>query len=55
MENETQQEQKFTEQETQAINVLLQAVQVANKKGAFELDEAVVIGNAKNFIQKIIE
>jgi hypothetical protein len=55
MENEKQQEQKFTEQETQALNVLIQAVQVANKKGSFELDESVVIGNAKNFLQKIIE
>jgi hypothetical protein len=55
MENETKQEQKFTEQEIQALNVLIQAVQVANRKGSFELDESVVIGNAKNFLQKIIE
>jgi len=55
MAKEKEQENAFSEQEKQALNVLIQAVQIATKRGAFELDDAVAIGNAKNIIQKLIE
>ena len=45
----------INEQEKQALGVLIQAVKIATNKGAFELDDAVVIGNAKNILQGLIE
>ena len=45
----------INEQEKQALGILIQAVKIATNKGAFELDDAVVIGNAKNLLQGFIE
>tara|TARA_R110000851_G_scaffold80063_1_gene176344 strand:- start:327 stop:497 length:171 start_codon:yes stop_codon:yes gene_type:complete len=45
----------INKQEKQALGVLIQAVKIATNKGAFELDDAVVIGNAKNVLQGLIE
>ena len=45
----------INKQEQQALGVLIQAVKIATNKGAFELDDAVVIGNAKNVLQGLIE
>jgi precorrin isomerase len=42
-------------QEQQALGVLIQAVKIATNKGAFELDDAVVIGNAKSVLQGLIK
>jgi hypothetical protein len=41
----------ISDQQKQALNVLIQAVKIATNKGAFELDDAIVIGNAKNVLQ----
>ena len=41
-------------QEKQALDILIKAVKIAQNKGAFELDDAVVIGNAKNVLQGLI-
>jgi hypothetical protein len=48
-------QQAFSEQEKQALGVLIQAVKIATNKGAFELDDAIVIGNAKNVLQGLIK
>ena len=45
----------INEQEKQALGILIQAVKIATNKGAFDLDDAVVIGNAKNVLQGLIE
>tara|TARA_R110000850_G_C9646009_1_gene433838 strand:+ start:17 stop:187 length:171 start_codon:yes stop_codon:yes gene_type:complete len=45
----------INKQEQEAIDVLIQAVKIATNKGAFELDDAIVIGNAKNILQGLIE
>mgnify|MGYP003656604001 CR=1 FL=1 len=45
----------INEQEKQALGVLIQAVKIATNKGAFELDDAIVIGNAKNVLQGLIK
>ena len=45
----------FSEKEKQALGVLIQAVKIATNKGAFELDDAIVIGNAKNILQELIK
>ena len=41
-------------QEKQALDILIKAVKIAQNKGAFELDDAVIIGNAKNVLQGLI-
>tara|TARA_R110000823_G_C15514428_1_gene454753 strand:+ start:232 stop:411 length:180 start_codon:yes stop_codon:yes gene_type:complete len=41
----------ISEQQKQALNVLIQAVKIATNKGAFELDDAILIGNAKNVLE----
>jgi len=41
--------------EQKALGVLIQAVKIATTKGSFELDDAVVIGNAKNIMEKLIK
>tara|TARA_R110000772_G_scaffold57367_2_gene129974 strand:+ start:415 stop:603 length:189 start_codon:yes stop_codon:yes gene_type:complete len=41
-------------QEKKALDILIKAVKIAQNKGAFELDDAVVIGNAKNVLQGLI-
>tara|TARA_R110000764_G_scaffold138326_2_gene226154 strand:- start:322 stop:504 length:183 start_codon:yes stop_codon:yes gene_type:complete len=45
---------QLTEQESQSLNVLIQAVKIATKAGTFELDDAVVIGTAKKNLEKLI-
>tara|TARA_R110000850_G_scaffold263053_1_gene391812 strand:+ start:36 stop:224 length:189 start_codon:yes stop_codon:yes gene_type:complete len=45
----------INEQEKQALGVLIQAVKIATNKGAFDLDDAFVIGNAKNILQGLIK
>jgi hypothetical protein len=40
--------------EVQALSVLIQAVKIATKLGSFELEDAVVIGNAKSILEKLI-
>ena len=42
-------------QEQEALSVLIQAVKIATNKGAFELDDAIVIGNAKNILKTLIK
>ena len=42
------------DQEKKALDILIKAVKIAQNKGAFELDDAVVIGNAKNVLQGLI-
>jgi|TARA_R110000772_G_scaffold241116_1_gene353399 hypothetical protein len=44
-------ESLINDQQKQALNILIQAVKVATNKGAFELDDAIVIGNAKNLLE----
>ncbi len=41
----------ISNQEKQALGVLIQAVKIATNKGAFELDDAIVIGQAKNVLE----
>ena len=41
-------------QEKQALDILIKAIKIAQSKGAFELDDAVIIGNAKNVLQGLI-
>jgi len=43
------------ENEQKALDVLIQAVKIATTKGCFELDDAVVVGNAKNIMEKLIK
>jgi hypothetical protein len=38
-------------QEKQALIVLIKAVKIATNKGAFELDDAIVIGQSKNVLE----
>ena len=45
----------INEQEKQALGILIQAVKIATNKGAFDLDDAFVIGNAKNILQGLIK
>ena len=45
---------ELTEQEVQALSVLIQAVKIATKSGTFELEDAVVIGNAKSILEQLI-
>ena len=45
----------ISDQEKQALNILIQAVKVGTNKGAFELDDAIVIGNAKNILEILIK
>ena len=45
----------INKQEQQSLGVLIKAVKIANNKGAFELDDAIVIGNAKNLLQPLIK
>ena len=41
--------------ERDALGILIQAVKIAQNKGAFELDDAIHIGNAKNTLQILIK
>jgi hypothetical protein len=43
----------INDQEKQALIVLIKAVKIAQNKGAFELDDAIVIGNAKNILESL--
>ena len=40
--------------EKQSLETLITAIKIAQSKGAFELDDAVIIGNAKNVLQGLI-
>ena len=42
-------------QEKKGLDILIQAVKIAQKKGVFELDDAIHIGNAKNVLQGLIK
>ena len=42
-------------EQKQALNVLIQAVKIATTKGSFELDDAIVIGNAKNIVEGLLK
>jgi hypothetical protein len=46
---------QLTEQESSALSVLIQAVNIANKVGAYELDDAVVIGSAKKQLETLLK
>jgi hypothetical protein len=48
-------ESVLSDQQKQALNVLIQAVNISAKNGVFELDDAVVIGNAKNLLKDLLE
>ena len=39
----------------QAVRILIQAVRLANKKGAFELEESATIGSAKNALEELLK
>jgi hypothetical protein len=41
----------ISSQEKQALDILIQAVKIATKYGAFELEDAIVIGQAKNVLE----
>lgn len=45
---------QLTEQESQSLEILIQAVRIATKSGTFELEDAVVIGTAKGNLEKLI-
>lgn len=45
---------QLTEQESQSLEILIQAVKIATKSGTFELEDAVVIGTAKGNLEKLI-
>ena len=46
----------INEQEQQALGILIQVVKIATKECTiFELDEAIVIGNAKNLLKGLIK
>ena len=45
------QTQQF-ENATQAVNVLLQGVQLAQKRGAYELNEAAILAAATTYLTK---
>lgn len=45
----------ITDQEKQALGILIQAIKVAQNKGSFELDDAIVIGQAKNVLEVLIK
>lgn len=45
---------QLTEQESQSLEILIQAVKIATKSGTFELEDAVVIGMAKGNLEKLI-
>tara|TARA_R110000782_G_scaffold109071_2_gene197860 strand:+ start:714 stop:899 length:186 start_codon:yes stop_codon:yes gene_type:complete len=45
----------ISNQEQQALGILIHAVKIATNKGAFELDDAIIIGNAKNVLQSLIK
>ena len=46
---------QLTAQEAQALSILIQAVKIATKLGSFELEDAVVIGNSKSVLEKLIQ
>ena len=46
---------QLTAQEAEAVWVLIQAVKIATKLGSFELEDAVVIGNSKSVLEKLIQ
>tara|TARA_R110000744_G_scaffold358628_1_gene465713 strand:- start:146 stop:331 length:186 start_codon:yes stop_codon:yes gene_type:complete len=46
---------QLTDQESQSLSILIQAVKIATKGGAFEIEDAVVIGTAKNNLEKLIK
>jgi hypothetical protein len=46
---------QLTAQEAEAVRVLIQAVKMATKLGAFEIEDAVVIGNSKSVLEKLIQ
>ena len=45
---------QLTEQESQSLSILIQAVRMATKAGAFQIEDAVVIGTAKINLEKLI-
>lgn len=45
----------ISDQEKQALSILIQAIKVAQNKGSFELDDAIVIGQAKNVLEVLIK
>lgn len=45
---------QLTEQESQSLEILIQAVKIATKSGTFELEDAVIIGTAKGNLEKLI-
>ena len=45
----------LSEEQQRALSIIIQSVEIATKQGAFSLDDAVVIGNAKNFLQELIK
>jgi len=45
---------QLTEQESQSLEILIQAVRIATKSGTFEIEDAVVIGTAKVNLEKLI-
>tara|TARA_R110000803_G_C11762385_1_gene294109 strand:- start:55 stop:234 length:180 start_codon:yes stop_codon:yes gene_type:complete len=42
------------DQEKKALDILIKAAYIGQEKSAFNLDEAIIIGNAKNVLQGLI-
>jgi hypothetical protein len=39
----------------QALDILIQALKIATKAGTFEMDDVVIIGGAKNLMERLID
>jgi len=48
-------DEQLNDQQKQALNILIQAVKIATTKGCFELDDAIVIGYAKNIVESLLK
>lgn len=45
---------QLTEQESQSLEILIQAVKISTKSGTFELEDAVVVGTCVKNLEKLI-
>jgi hypothetical protein len=51
----TPKETHLSESEVSSLEVLIQAVQMATKVGAFSIEDAVVVGTAKQNLEYLIK
>jgi hypothetical protein len=52
---EAEQQSVLVGQDQQALSILIQALKIATKAGAFEMDDVVTIGGAKNLMERLID